>query len=258
MLGSAFRRRQKHARGSGGWALANAVRSLLTCLWLAGPLDPRASAAESVALEFPQGAAAQLGQPFEVWIVFPDLGGGIIGFRLRLTHPESLLLAQKEVGELVPLDVRPIWTEEPGMLRLSAIRFQLWPKTSGVAARLVFIPQPGFNHRPTWELLLDEVEVTSNGEEIRPVPSFAAELSSGGVGVQPPQLAILPPSAGRGPVLLVAFRAGAEVVVEESFDLAGWREVARLATLGWELPVEFPLEPPASQPARFFRLRATE
>jgi len=257
MLGPAFHCRQNRPRGPVAWPFANAVRALL-CLWLFGPLHPRASAAESVALEFPQGMAAQVGQPFEVRVVFPDLGGGIIGFRLRLTHPESLLLVEKEVGELVPLDVRPIWTEEPGVLRLSAIRFQVWPKTSGVAARLIFIPQPEFALRATWELLLDEVEVTSNGEDIRPVPSFAAEISSGGGGVQPPHLGIAAPSAGRGPLLLVSFRPGAEVVVEESFDLAGWRELARLATLGWELPVEFPVESAGSQPARFFRLRAIE
>lgn len=256
MPGIAFRR---HRSGEGRVNSTPSFRLFfhLLAVGLALCCLPRPStASESVVLTFPEGPTAVVGRPFPVRIAFPDLGGGIIGLRLRLIHPESLQLVERAVGDLVPLDARPIWTEEPGALRFSAIRNRQWDKTSGVAVHLVFVPDASFNLQASWDLKLDEVEVTSNGEDVRPVPSFSSSITNGTTPLQTPQLSIKNTSVGQAPILLIAFHEGSEVVLERSADLLNWREDSRWIATGWATPREVPAPSFGLESALFFRLRA--
>jgi hypothetical protein len=206
-----------------------------------------------IALEFPDGATAIIGQPYRVVVKLTKTADNVAGLSFTLRYPAVLSLTGRQVGALIPGDAFPLWNEGVGSIRLAAVRSTPWLNATGVAAVLTFTPTAGFDAQPEWPLSLDQVELTGSGFDIRSLDAVGAVVRS-----EPPvpPTVVLHPNPADGKLTLEIFApVGTELIIETTTDLISWSEVQRVTGQGSGTPVQVLLTPEAGVDARFWRVR---
>jgi hypothetical protein len=206
-------------------------------------------------LEFPDGAVAEVGNPFRVVVKLVQAGAPISGASFTLSYPSAFQLVQKEVGALVPSDALPLWGEVSGGVNLAAIRSTLWPSGSGVMAVVTLMPTDQIQSQPTWPVALAKGEVTGAGFDIRGLDDVRGEIRTQTQPPVAPKVGI-PSLAEGGPLAFdIEAGAGAAIVLETTTDLSSWTEDRRLAGQGPGKPVRVSVTPDPTARARFWRVR---
>jgi hypothetical protein len=206
-------------------------------------------------LEFPDGAVAEVGNPFRVVVKLVQAGAPISGASFTLSYPSAFQLVQKEVGALVPSDALPLWGEVSGGVNLAAIRSTLWPSGSGVMAVVTLMPTDQIQSQTTWPVALAKGEVTGAGFDIRGLDDVREEIRTQTQPPVAPKVGI--PSLAEGGPLAFDIEAGAGVaiVLETTTDLTSWTEDRRLTGQGVGKPVRVTITPDPTTRARFWRVR---
>jgi hypothetical protein len=206
-------------------------------------------------LEFPDGAVAEVGNPFRVVVKLVQAGAPISGASFTLSYPSAFQLVQKEVGALVPSDALPLWGEVSGGVNLAAIRSTLWPNGSGVMAVVTLMPTDQIKSQPTWPVALAKGELTGAGFDIRGLDDVRGEIRTQTQPSVAPKVGIPSLSEG-GPLAFdIEAGAGAAIVLETTTDLSSWTEDRRLAGQGAGKPVRVTITPDPTARARFWRVR---
>jgi hypothetical protein len=216
---------------------------------------PLVNTNEVMALEFPDGPVAALGQPWRVVVRLLKSAQPPSGLSFTLRYPAGLILGEQQVGALVPAGALPLWGEVPGGLTFAAVSPNAWPTSTGVAAVLTFTANAGLAAQAEWPLTMAPVELTVNGFDIRALDDVPGVVRSATVPAEPPVIELPPPGADGKLTLEVTAGAGQEVIVETTTDLNAWTEIQRVTGQGAGTPVRVTITPPAGVEARFWRVR---
>lgn len=216
---------------------------------------PLANTNEVLALEFPDGSVATLGQPWRVVVRLEKSRQAPSGLNFTLRFPAGLTLVGKQVGALVPAGALPLWGEVSGGLTFAAVSPDVWPASTGVAAVITFTANEGLAAQDDWLVSVVPAELTFNGYEIRSMDHVSGVVRSSRVSLVPPVMALRPPEADGRLSLEVSAGPGEEVVLETTTDLIVWSESQRVTGRGMGLPVSVWVARQEGVEERFWRLR---
>jgi hypothetical protein len=218
------------------------------------------TAAERAVLS-PARTRVASGQNLFLMVQLESIQTPVSGAAFRLVYPATALrLVDAQTHQpdtIVPTAAIPIWhvtqenasSNQIGVVTLAVSSGSPWPRQAGVLAWLNFEVLPGAGAQFLWSVSLQQVEITSDGFDLRLLQTAAAQLE--GRGPVPGSLLLLGWNRS-GPLRMTLHGdPGAAYEVESSEDLLTW---IRLSTvLHTALPPVITDQAAASVRQRFYR-----